>query len=370
MKADIMVNDRQTGLTELVSADASGAQGHGHSRGASISPDGRYVAFHSEAEDLVPDDTNGCVDIFVKDRITGDLFLVSVDSNGDQANQDCYGASMSSNGLVSFHTYADNQVPGDTNIYYDIFVHDIFSGETIRVSVDSSGNQGNGNSDMPKFSADGRYVSFHSYARNLVDDDTNFMSDIFVHDIETGETYRASVGASGEEGNGNCSHYNAISPEGCSVAFATVSDNLVPDDNNTWQDIFVHSRLSLTADTYTLPVAGGTVDFTLDANSDNAARNYLLLGSVTGTDPGFPLPGGETVLPLTWDPFTDLVLAYVNTSLFNNFMATLDGTGQSTAQLNAPALSPTYVGLVMYYAYCLNNPFNFVSNPVGIEIVP
>jgi len=113
---------------------------------------------------------------------------------------------------------------------------------------------------------------------------------------------------------------------------------------------------------------GGTVDFILDAGSENAHRNYLLLGSVTGTEPGFSLPGGE-ILPLNWDAFTDTVLALANTPLFANFMGGLDMMGREAAQLNAPPIDPQFVGVNMHYAFCVNNPFDFVSNPVEIEII-
>jgi len=113
---------------------------------------------------------------------------------------------------------------------------------------------------------------------------------------------------------------------------------------------------------------GGIVDFVLNAGSENTLRNYLVLGGVTGTEPGFPLPGGE-ILPLNWDAFTDAVMAWVNTPLFANFMGTLDELGMAAAQLNAPPIDPQFVGVVMHYSFCVNNPFDFVSNPVEIEII-
>ncbi|MHC4942511.1 MAG: FG-GAP repeat domain-containing protein [Planctomycetota bacterium] len=125
----------------------------------------------------------------------------------------------------------------------------------------------------------------------------------------------------------------------------------------------------LVADTSSIPEAGGTVYLTLAAESENAGRNYLILGTVSGTSPGFPLPGGLVTLPLNWDWFTDVVLSLVNSPLFENFMYRLDGSGGSVAKINAPPLIG-YSGIVMHYAYCLNNPFDFVSNPVQVEIVP
>jgi hypothetical protein len=126
----------------------------------------------------------------------------------------------------------------------------------------------------------------------------------------------------------------------------------------------------LQTDLFRMPEgSGGTACFLLLAGIENANRNYLLLGSVSGTDPGTPLPGQKAILPLNWDPFTDFVLALINSSLFMNFLGSLDYNGSASAQLNAPPL-PGLAGITMSYAFALNNPWDFVSNPVAIEIVP
>jgi hypothetical protein len=136
-------------------------------------------------------------------------------------------------------------------------------------------------------------------------------------------------------------------------------------------DIAAWTRsLALSCDVYTISArTGGTVNFNLQAGADQANRNYLILGGTSGTDPGTVLPGGLVTLPLNWDWFTDLALSLVNTGLFSNFMGQLDGDGNATAQLNTPPLPAIAVGLNMYYAFCCNNLFDYVSNPVEIEIV-
>jgi hypothetical protein len=126
---------------------------------------------------------------------------------------------------------------------------------------------------------------------------------------------------------------------------------------------------SLLADTYTVSETGGTVNFFLQAGKDNAFRNYLLVGSITGTDPGTPLPGGLVTLPLNWDLFTNLVINMINSPTFHNFMGALNVYGGGTAQLNLKAVPPGFVGTFMHYAYALK-PYDMASNPVGIEIVP
>jgi hypothetical protein len=116
--------------------------------------------------------------------------------------------------------------------------------------------------------------------------------------------------------------------------------------------------------------SGGTVDFTLNAGADHAGRWYLLLGSLSGTAPGIPLPGGPSALPLNWDPFTDLVLGLLNTPAFDHFMGKLDNDGRAEARLDAPPIPPTgAVGLKMAFAYLLDYPFEFASNPVEVTIL-
>ncbi len=147
----------------------------------STSADGRHVTFVSDANNLVPSDTNGKWDIFVYDRITGMTERVSVNSSGIQANGDSYHASISADGrYVAFESSASNLVPGDTNGRMDIFVHDRITGITERVSVDSSGIQANQGCGSPSISADGRYVAFTSWASNLVPGDTNGKCDVFL----------------------------------------------------------------------------------------------------------------------------------------------------------------------------------------------
>lgn len=113
---------------------------------------------------------------------------------------------------------------------------------------------------------------------------------------------------------------------------------------------------------------GGSVDFAINAGVAKAGRKYVLCGGVTGTEPGTLLPGGK-ILPLNLDIFTYyFVFPLINTAVFSNFMGTLDANGQALAQLNVPPI-PGYSGITMYYAYCLKGPYNYVSNPVDIQIV-
>jgi Tol biopolymer transport system component len=239
---DIFVRDRLTGQTERVSLDSAGAQGDSLSFEPSISADGRYVAFYSSASNLVAGDSNGTYDVFVRDRVTGQTERVSLDSAGAQGNSDSYAPSISADGRhVAFSSLASNLVAGDTNGALDIFVRDRVTGQTERVSMDSAGVQGNSHSAVPSISADGRYVAFRSYASNLVAGDTNGALDIFVRDRVTGQTERVSVDQAGVQGNSQ-SLDASISADGRYVAFRSLASNLVAGDTNDAWDIFVRDR--------------------------------------------------------------------------------------------------------------------------------
>ena len=242
---DVFVHDRVTGETMRVSVASDGTQGNSMSDTPSISADGRYVAFSSYASNLVDGDTNGWIDVFVHDRVTGITELVSVASDGTQGNNYSALPSISTEGrYVTFESVASNLVDGDTNGSYDVFVHDRVTGETQRVSVTSDGTQGNGWSYFSTISADGRYVAFESEATNLVDGDTNGFRDVFVHDRVTGETQRVSVASDGTQGNGHSDWLSSISTDGRYVAFESEATNLVSLDTNTAWDVFVHDRVA------------------------------------------------------------------------------------------------------------------------------
>jgi hypothetical protein len=245
---DIFVHDRQTGATTRVSVRSNGAQVNGGSSSPAISGDGRFVAFYSEASNLLNGDTNGCGDIFVHDRQTGQTTRVSVSSSGVEENapppDDYFVVSISGDGrYVAFYSDATNLVNGDTNGETDIFVHDRQTGRTIRASVASDGAQANAGSGHPNLSGDGRYVTFASGATNLVAGDTNGKADVFVRDLQTGTTTRVSVNSRGEQADGGGNSPD-ISGDGRYVVFLSASHNLDPREEDTsGKDlVYVHDR--------------------------------------------------------------------------------------------------------------------------------
>ncbi|MCL5292034.1 MAG: hypothetical protein M1548_05835, partial [Actinobacteria bacterium] len=157
---------------------------NGYSSNPSISADGSYVAFSSDATNLVDGDTNSTRDVFVRNLQTGSTKRVSISSTRGQGNGWSDYSSISADGrYIVFKSAADNLILGDTNRDLDAFVQDQMTGETMRVNVSSSGAEGNrGHRGFPSISANGRYVVFASDANNLVDNDTNGQTDVFVHD--------------------------------------------------------------------------------------------------------------------------------------------------------------------------------------------
>ncbi len=254
---DVFLRDRQTGQTSLVSLGYDGSQANSQSEYPVISADGRYVAFASDATNIVEGDTVGYRDVFEYDREIGKTFRLSVANDGTQADAgtQAFVISISADGqYVAFPSLATNLVLNDTNKAWDIFVHDRDKGETTRVSISSDGLQADAGSYGVSISPDGRYVTFGSNATNLVSEDLNGVMDIFVHDRQTGQTELVSVAAGGAQGNA-ASGFTLIAPDGIDFAYGTLisadgstvvfmsnASNLVGDDTNASQDIFVHTR--------------------------------------------------------------------------------------------------------------------------------
>jgi Tol biopolymer transport system component len=255
--SDIFIHDRQTGQTTRVSVDNVGNQGNGNSILPGLSADGRFVAFISDATNLVTGDTNGKSDVFVHDRTTQTTTRVSVTNTGAESGGDCIPVatpsepshpSLSADGrYVAFSCKGSTfTTQWDFNNGYDIFVRDRTAGKTYLVSsIPANTGVGNGDSDNPVISADGRYVAFNSTADNLITGDTNGGVDVFVRDLVLNQTTRVSVSSNGTQGN-DWSRNSSISADGRYVAFSSLATNLVTGDTNSDEDIFVHDRQTQT----------------------------------------------------------------------------------------------------------------------------
>ena len=236
--ADVFVKNRVTGLVERASVDSGGLEANGPSSEPCLSADGRYVAFSSLATNLVPGDTNGVADIFLRDLSTGTTTRVSVDSAGLQADGASLRPSLSGTGaFVAFDSAATNLVAGDTNGVRDVFLRAVETGTTTRLSVDSAGAQADGDSLAPSLNLPGTAIAFHSVATNLVAGDTNGVADVFLKLPGTGATSRLSVSVSGLQADGP-STFASLSDSGFSAAFQSLATNLVPADTNGVSDSF------------------------------------------------------------------------------------------------------------------------------------
>ena len=261
--SDVFVLDRQSGTTTRASLGSGGVEAErgGSSLDPSISADGRFVAFESAARNLSSGDTNGVQDVFVHDRQNGTTTRVSVSSSGVQADKDSRAAVISGDGrFVAFQSNATNLVSGDKNSTEDVFVHDLQTKTTTRVSVASGGaeSESAGTSTSPAISGDGRFVAFVSAARNLVSSDTNGASDVFVHDRQANQTTRVSVASDGTAANFPSEH-PVISSDGRFVAFDSIASNLVAGDTGS-SDVFVHDRRTSTTTRVSVAPDGAQAD--------------------------------------------------------------------------------------------------------------
>lgn len=204
----------------------------------------RFIAFESSTSYLVEGDTNNFTDVFVYDRQTNQNVRVSVKSGGGQANGGSFAPAVTPDGRVAvFESLASNLVPDDTNRQRDVFVHDRRTGQTARVSVDSRGKQANKFSQSGHISADGRYIVFESLASNLVQGDTNGVIDIFLRDRLMKRTTRVSVASDGTQAN-NPSVNPAISADGRYITFDSFATNLTGEKSEPRKHTYVHDRLT------------------------------------------------------------------------------------------------------------------------------
>lgn len=252
------VHDRSTGTTELVSKGPSGRPANSHVSNVFISRSGRFVTFESPASNLVDGDTNDLWDLFVHDRVLDSTERLpisaqnAIDGSRETVNN-YFWATISDDGrYVAFNTPGTGLVPDDTNGDTDVFVYDRHARTIERISQSSSGRQMEGRTRpgvlYPSMSPDGRYVSFISDSPTLVEGDTNGFEDVFVHDRLTRTTERVSVSSSGRQTNNQTwvpgPPRSVMSDDGRYVVFCSNASNLTPDDTNNGPDVFVRDRVA------------------------------------------------------------------------------------------------------------------------------
>ncbi len=241
IRVPVVFGEKPLTLVSVASGGGILPKSKGGSQEPAISYYGRYVAFSSFSDRVVPGDSNGVRDVFVHDRLEKRTIRVSIASDGTQGNGDSRRPSISGDGrLVVFQSSASNLVKGDTNGVDDIFIHDLRTGETRRISTSSTGAEGNGKSDYPVISSDGRFIAFRSAADNLVEGDLNGKQDIFLYERESGKVTLISVSSSGEQGN-DFSGAPSISAHGRYIAFRSEATNLHPKGIGEDPDILVRN---------------------------------------------------------------------------------------------------------------------------------
>jgi len=210
---------------------------------ASLSRDGRFVVYASSATNLVEGDTNSASDIFLYNIDARQTLRISLTPSGGQAAGASYSPAISTDGrFVTFISYADNLVAGDTNGHADVFLVDLEDGVTRRLSTDEFGRQANRDAHHPSISGDGKTVVFSSSAGNLVVGDTNTVEDVFLVDVEQGKIQHLSMANDGSLAEGD-SFDAAISADGRSIAFASYATNLSSEKNSA-VNVFLYDLTS------------------------------------------------------------------------------------------------------------------------------
>jgi hypothetical protein len=281
--SDIFLRDRLQGTTTRVSISSAGNQANGDSVFPGISGDGRYIVFSSDATNLVANDTDTTRDIYVYDTQTGEIRLVSVDSNGNKSNGISNEVKISADGnFVVFTSAATNLVTQpDTNNERDVFLHNLTTGETLRISENANGEQGNSLADDPTVSADGRYVAFTSMSSNLAPNDTDTIEDVFIRDTHTNTTTLISQSTSGISGNGLSSYDPAhMSADGRFVVFSSLANNLVDDDTNGVSDIFLRDVVNGITTRVSVGLNGSEANAGSVAPDISADGRYIVFSSL------------------------------------------------------------------------------------------
>jgi T5SS/PEP-CTERM-associated repeat protein len=274
---DVFVRDTATGATLLVSQTPAGLPGNASSAEGELARSGRFVAFYSAASDLVAGDTNNRTDMFVRDLQSGTTERISVATDGTQGDNDSFISAISADGSrVAFFSYASNLVPGDTNGLPDVFLRDRSTGQTTRLSISADGTVSGASVSSMSISDDGRFVVFESNSA-LVPADTNNTTDLYLRDLTLGTIERVSVGTGGVQGNSSSLGFGRIvSNDGRWVIFQSNATNLIPADSNNARDAFLRDRLSGTTVLVNAlpdgsPTAGGVGSVSLSADGRVAA---------------------------------------------------------------------------------------------------
>jgi hypothetical protein len=343
-EGDIFMRNMLTGQVTRISVRANGTQANDTSRFTDITSDGRYVVYSTAATNL---DDQGQAGVFLWDRETGQNTRVSVSSSGVAGNNYYDQPHISDDGrYIAYASNATNLVSGNTDQFPDVYWHDRVTGETRLVSASPSGVPGNEYSNTSLISGNGRYVTYSSAASNLIANDTYRSYDVFVYDAQTAQNQRVSIGLNFAQANGN-SYPKAISADGSVIVFTSLASNLVSGDTNTYEDMFIAPELRLaipptaTPTTTRTPTNTRTETATATASdtatptdtatataTDTAAPTATGTATTMPTASSTPLPAPVIISPngiettsqhpvFRWQPVTDAIYYELRLSVLN-----------------------------------------------------
>lgn len=322
------LRDLQSNTTQLVDVDTNGVgAGVGPTTVPSLSSDGRFVAFESADGGLVANDRNHDYDTFVRDMQTDTTELISahhpvLSSQTPNGSSLITSTCVSSNGLyVAFASDADNIVSNDTNGYRDVFVRDVMAGSNILVSANTNGLSGAGMSSEPAISSDGRYVAFTSWATDLVANDNNSAQDVFIRDLQNGTTTLASVNTGGVYSANGSSGALAISADGRYVLFRSKAQDLASASYTAkTENLFLRDQLAGTTVALT---TGGWTSFSMTPDGNFVA----FIGVIPSTSSKLYVWNSQTASRVYTNSASSLATAAISSS--GQFLAYLAGSPTS-----------------------------------------
>lgn len=286
-------------VTTLPLATTPSASANSDSTLPNLSPDGNFVVFISQADNLVTNDNNGLLlDVFLRNLTNGGTTLISVTPEGTASGNDISlgGGISSNNQFVVFESRAGNLVSNDVNNAGDVFLRDVINGTTTLVSVNRFGTgSGNRNSSNPAMTPDGRFVAFESTASDLVLNDTNLVSDVFLRDLQAGTTTLISVRSNGVFSANAASTQPAISDDGQIVVFKSLAMNLAPGTSNTTNGVYFRDLNSGVTKMVNLPRTASvppTVAVRVDAHSLALSADGRFLALLTAASNTNAVPDG------------------------------------------------------------------------------
>jgi Tol biopolymer transport system component len=276
--------------TARVSVSSDGEQANDSTGWTVCSGDGRFAVFASSASNLVPGDANGVKDVFIRDRFTGEVSLVSVSTAGLQGDGASDQPAVSADGrYVVFQSLATNLAPGGAAGLLDVFLRDRQLGTTELISASGDGSPSDGESGAADVSDDGRFVAFVSAASNLVAEDGDTLPDIFVRDRRLGVTTLESVTTDGTKAQGSCSS-PTLSADGAVLAFASCASNLVggPPQPCLTANVFVRDRLEHTTTVISTGL-DGQPSYGSSGPRLSADGRHVAFSSIVAQDPRLPI---------------------------------------------------------------------------------